>query len=72
MAATAIKTSMKVLKKVMKEAGLHAEEVAAESVRRKTGHSELWKNLPMTDLARGKKPCIIEGSSMGTKTQPTP
>jgi hypothetical protein len=52
MAATAIKTNMRPLKKTAKIADLRAEKVAAESAWTNRGHNELCKNLPMTDLAK--------------------
>lgn len=43
---------MNVLKKDINCTDLHAVHVAAESVRRNIGQSELCKNLPMTDLVK--------------------
>jgi len=68
---------MKDLKKDMKSILLFACPVAAESVRRKSGHSELCKYLPKTDQdiadsvtteERGRSsPSKIMGSATGTR-----
>jgi hypothetical protein len=67
---------MKVLKNDMNSADLHAEMEAAESVRRKSGHSELCRYRPMTDqdtavsvvADRGRSnPRRIIGKAMGTR-----
>lgn len=55
-AATAINTSMKVLKKDMSKTLLHASSVEAESVRRNKGHNEPCRYRPMTDLGQVSEP----------------